>query len=241
MPVKYSPDIKAETVRLRIEEGLKYNEISKKMNIPVVTLKRWLKGIKKVKDIKISKKTSDTQGTDKSTVTQEAEKLKVSQAADTLSDTKNKENIEVTGDTGDTGDTDVTDDVFKGSKVTFDTKKGGISIEPSDIENIVNKTPTTIAHDLITSKTVEPKESAGEQSGISAEDRLGKLLPEGLKMPGSEEKSGVLGYAIPIGLLLVGAYLMKTQPDVNTNTNVYRGGEIRKHGLSWLEQGEDKW
>ena len=120
---------------------------------------------------------------------------------------------------------------FDNVNISFNND-GGITLTSLD---------TPMPHDLITSKTVEPKESAGEQSGISAEDRLGKLLPEGLKMPGSEEKSGVLGYAIPIGLLLVGAYLMKTQPDVNTNTNVYRGGEIRKHGLNWLEQGEDKW
>ena len=120
---------------------------------------------------------------------------------------------------------------FDNVNISFNND-GGITLTSLD---------TPIPHDPITPKAIEPKESAGEQSGISAEDRLGKLLPEGLKMPGSEEKSGVLGYAIPIGLLLVGAYLMKTQPDVNTNTNVYRGGEIRKHGLNWLEQGEDKW
>ena len=121
---------------------------------------------------------------------------------------------------------------FDNVNISFNND-GGITLTSLD---------TPIPHDPITPKAVEPKESAGVQPGISAEDSyFGKLLPEGLKMPGSEEKSGVLGYAIPIGLLLVGAYLMKTQPDVNTNTNVYRGGEIRKHGLSWLEQGEDKW
>lgn len=218
MPVKYSPEIKAETLRLRTEEGLKYNEISKKMNVPLVTLKRWLKGIKKVKGTKDTKNTELTGVTQKlkvPDVPEISDDPEISAVSDTLSDTK-----EITPP-------------FDNLKISFNTNDGGISLTSSD---------TPMPHDHITSKAIEPKESAGVQPEISAEDSyFGKLLPEGSKIPGNEEKSGVLGYAIPIGLLLAGAYLMKTQPDVDTNTNAYRGGEIRKHGLSWLEQGEDKW
>lgn len=211
MPVKYSPEIKAETLRLRTEEGLKYNEISKKMNVPLVTLKRWLKGIKKVKGTKDTKNTELTGVTQKLKVPDDpklSDNPKLSDISDTLSDTK-----EITPS-------------FNNLDISFNTNDGGITITSSD---------TPMAHDLINPKAIEPKES--EKSGISAEDRLGKLLPEGLKMPGGEEKNGVLSYAIPIGLLLAGAYLMKTQPDVDKKTNAYRGGEIRKHGLSWLQQG----
>ena len=224
MPDKYPKEVKEECVRLRKEEGVKHKDIATILNVSLPTIKRWLKGIK------VLKETSGTQVTDKPTVTQGAEGTKVSQVINTLSDTKNTENIR------ETGDTDVAGDVFSGIKATYDIKKSVIILEPSDTKDIISTLPTTIAKDTpelepVPGSYTKPRENMPKQDldVDRPEDPLDNFFGRGM-----------VETLIPIGLIIAG-YVMKKENDPTTNQ--FKGEEIRSKGLGWLsgDRGGDNW
>ena len=221
MPDKYPKEVKEECVRLRKEEGVKHKDIATILNVSLPTIKRWLKGIK------VLKETSGTQVTDKPTVTQGAEGTKVSQVINTLSDTKNTENIR------ETGDTDVAGDVFSGIKATYDIKKSVIILEPSDTKDIISTLPTTIAKDTpelepVPGSYTKPRENMPKQDldADRPEDPLDNFFGRGM-----------IETLLPLGLIIAG-YVMKKEGDLSN-------ASIGDHGAGWLNEklnkGSDKW
>lgn len=220
MPDKYPKEVKEECVRLRKEEGVKHKDIATILNVSLPTIKRWLKGIK------VLKETSGTQVTDKPTVTQGAEGTKVSQVINTLSDTKNTENIR------ETGETEVTGDVFKGTKVSYDLKTSEIIIGATDNEvdlNFTTKRPEI--RELETPNTSESLASvpgAFKHTAIK-DEKLNIDAPDNVL--DNFFNRGLIEVLVPIGLLTAGFLMSKK----DTTSNQFAGEQIRSNP-GWLNE-----
>ena len=124
-----------------------------------------------------------------------------------INDTEVSEVIEETPDT----------DTYKGTKVTFDSKKSAITIESSDIEDIVGTTPTSPTSptpEPVPGSYTKPREIVPKQDmDINRpEDPLDTFFSRGM-----------IETLIPIGLIVAG-YVMKKSENSD---------RIDKRGEDW--------